>query len=430
MNQVQLAFQLDQLIQAGPTVFIRLEPEILDFTQNNFSFKVIFLSKLNECEIEVNDENLMENLTLIRTALFENKKLSIIGWNLKNLFTYVLSKTGSDLEFESKLLDLRLAECFIGIREKPPINFGEVTLRLKRLLADSSWLKFKSVYQKVYLPLLSRVIPKIEIEGVFNTEKRQILFPYYEIEGQVGGRLACQLAYKSSFNPHSLSAEEKLKLRPKGNGLVFLCFDYHFHEVCILAWLSQDEVLGKLISEDGDFYKKLYTQITGAECNSDVKRSFCKDCLFLPVIYGQSAKTLAERANTSVVTAEKLIFRLKSIFSKLFTWVENHTGENNVYVDYIGRKRQFLDGEEYKYRNFIIQSPGAIFCLEKLVYLHSVLRDYGRIVAHIHDGYIVRSSEKQVEMVRSICLQVLEGESILFPGLKLRINCKISKTLA
>lgn len=430
MNQIQLACQLDQLIQAGPTVFVKMEPEILDFTQNDFSFKLIFLSKLNECEIKINDENLMENLALVKTALLENKKLSVIGWNLKNLFTYVLSKTGGELEFESKLLDLRLAECFIGVREKAPGKFVEVTFRLKRLLADSSWEKFKSIYQKVYLPLLSRVIPKIEIEGVFNTAKRQILFSYYEIEGQVGGRLACQLAYKNCFNPHSLSAEEKLELQPKGNNLVFLCFDYHFHEVCILAWLSQDEVLGKLISEDGDFYKKLYTQITGGECNSDIKRSFCKDYLFLPVIYGQSAKTLAERANTSVATAEKLIFRLKSIFSRLFTWVENHTGENNVYVDYIGRKRKFLDGEEYKYRNFIIQSPGAIFCLEKLVYLHNALRDYGRVVAHIHDGYIVRSSEEQVEMVRSRCLQVLEGESILFPGLKLRTNCKISKTLA
>lgn len=125
MNQIQLACQLDQLIQAGPTVFVKMEPEILDFTQNDFSFKLIFLSKLNECEIKINDENLMENLALVKTALLENKKLSVIGWNLKNLFTYVLSKTGGELEFESKLLDLRLAECFIGVREKAPGKFVE-----------------------------------------------------------------------------------------------------------------------------------------------------------------------------------------------------------------------------------------------------------------------------------------------------------------
>ena len=429
MNQIQVAIQLDQLIQSGPTIFVKLEPEIVDFTQNA-SFDLVCLSKNTDFRIEINNENCMEVLSLIKTALFEDKKLSIIGWNLKNLFTYILVNTGDGLEFESKLVDLKLGECFIGIRERAPANFAEMVIRLKRLFGDSSWSKFKSIYQKVYLPLLSRVIPEIEAEGVFDTEKRRILFPYYEIEGQTGGRLSTQLAYNNCFNPHSLSEEERAKLQPKGSDLVFLSFDYHFHEVCILAWLSQDDILVKLVSEEGDFYRKLYFQLTGNECDSDTKRSFCKDYLFLPVVYGQSAKTLADRAKLDVGKAEDLIGLLKSTFPKLFTWIENHVPENGVYVDYVGRKRQLAAGEEYKYRNFIIQSPGAIFCLEKLVCLREELKDYGRIVAHIHDGYVVRTSEKQAEMTRLVCLKALEAESGIFPGLKLRTNCKISKTLA
>ena len=428
MNNIQIALQLDQLVQAGPTIFMKLEPEVVDFTRLE-GFTLVCWSKSQEVKIEIDPENLMEVFTLVKTALFEDKRLSIIGWNLKNLFTYVLSRTGDVVEYECKLLDLRLAECFIGVRERAPTTVSEMVARLKRLFADSSWPKFKAIHNNVYQPLMTRVIPSIETEGVFDSEKRLFLFPYYEIEGQVGGRLSTQMAYATCFNPHSLSDEEKAKLKPKFGDCSFLSFDYHFHEVCVLAWLSQDEKLLSLVSGEGDFYRKLYKELSGNEC-SDARRAFCKDYLFLPVVYGQSAKTLAERANIELTAAEKLIARLKTIFPSLFTWVENYPSNGKCYVDYIGRKRCFVEGEEYKYRNFIIQSPGAIFCLEKLVILHEKLKGYGRLVAHIHDGFVVRAEDKQVETARSICMNVLQGESHLFPGLKLSTNCKISKTLA
>lgn len=427
MNQIQLAIQLNQLAQTGPNIFLRVKPEILDFTKNDFCFNLVFSSKSHELVVEIDNLNFVDRITLIRTALFENNKLSIIGWNIKNLFTFVLAKTGVNFEFESKLLDLKLAEFFIGIRERMPVDFREVLLRMKRVVEDSSWSKFKNVYQKVYLPLLSLVLPKIEITGIFHTDKKRILFPYYEIEGQVGGRLACQLAYDNCFNPHSLSAEDRSKLQPKSSNLVFLSFDYSFHEVCVLAWLSKDDVLGKLVTEEGDFYSKLYTLLMG---NGDVDRAFCKDYIFLPTIYGQSVKTLAERAKISITSAEMIIGKLKGIFEKLFTWIENYHLENGICIDYVGRKRRFLDGEDYKYRNFIIQSPGAIFCLEKLVNLHKDLQGYGSVIAHIHDGYFVYSDEKQAEAVKSICSNSLESESNLLPGLRIRTNYKISKTLA
>ena len=428
MNNIQLALQLDQLVQAGPIIFMKLKPEVVDFTRRE-PLTLVFWSKSQEIEIALDSENIMEVFSLVKAAIFEDRRLSIIGWNLKNLFTYVLSFTGEVIEYEGKLLDLKLAECFIGVRERAPTTFSGMVARLKKLFADSSWSKYKAVHNNVYQSLMTRVIPNIETEGVFDTERKLFLFPYYEIEGQAGGRLSTQLAYGACFNPHSLSDEEKAKLKPRFSDCSFLSFDYHFHEVCVLAWLSQDEKLLELVSGEGDFYRKLYKELSGKEC-SDERRSFCKDCLFLPVVYGQSAKTLAERANIELDLAGKLIARLKDIFPKLFAWVENYPSEDNCYVDYIGRKRCFAEGEEYKYRNFIIQSPGAIFCLEKLVVLHDKLKGYGRLVAHIHDGFVVRAEDKQVETARSICMSVLQGESHLFPGLKLSTNCKISKTLA
>ncbi len=429
MNQIELALQLDQLVQTGPTIYLKLEPEVVDFTRLDSAFDLVLMSKSHKLAIEINTDNAMEMLALLKAAILEDKKLTIIGWNIKNLFTYSLARTGGELEYESKLLDLKLAECFIGIRDKAPADFVGVVQRLRKVFADSSWAKFKGIFQKVYLPLLSRAIPKIEVEGVFETEKREILYPYYEIEGQVGGRLSTQMVYEHCFNPHSISEIVGAKLGPRGNDLVFLSFDYHFHEVCVLAWLSQDEVLLALVNEE-DFYREVYKRVMGEDCDTDEKRAFCKDFLFLPVVYGQQAKTLSERAAIGVELAQKLIDKLRSCFPKLFSWVDNHVGENGVYTDFIGRKRHFPENEEYKYRNFIVQSPGAIFSLDRLVHLSDKLGSYGRVVAHIHDGFVVCCVEKQAEVVRSICLKSLEGESVLFPGLKLRTNCKISKTLA
>jgi hypothetical protein len=429
MTNIQLAIQLDQLVQAGPTVFIKLNPEIVDFTKDSFSTTIIIAGRNDELKIKIDKENLVEIVTFIKTAILE-EDITIIGWNLKNLFTMVLAATGAHLEFTSKLLDLKLGEAFIGIRSKPPESFSEMVTRLKVLLADSSWNKFRNIYQKIYLPLQTRVIPGIEVEGVLDDAQRKLLFPYYEIEGQINGRMVCQLAYNNSFNPHSLMPAQRPHLRPKDNELSFLWFDYHFHEVCMLAWLSKDQLLLEMLSGDNDFYLALYSLLTGTEGDTDKARSFCKDRLFLPTVYGQSAKTLAETTGIGVDKCEKLLERLKKLFSGLFGWVENHQGENLVYTDYIGRKRHFSKEDEYKYRNFIIQSPGAMFCLDKLVQLYNEIKEYGRIAAHIHDGYLIVCNDKQVDSVKSMCLRVLESESQLFEGLKIKVNCKISKTLA
>jgi len=422
MNQIQLAVQLDQLLQAGPNVFLKLEPEMVDFTQTTISLKLLFFSKTYEISLELDSENLAEMITFVKSAIFADENISIICWNIKSLFTYILAKTHCELECNCKLLDLKLAECFIGIRGKAPNSFDEAVARARKILSDSSWVKFKNIYQRVYLPLLMDVIPKIETEGVFNTQKRQILFPCYQIEGQVNGRLACQIAYDSCFNPHSLDEEQKALLQPKGNGLTFVSFDYMFMEVCILAWLSRDELLMNLVSEKGDFYKKLFKLVSGTECDTEGKRSFCKDYLFLPVVYGQTANTLAERAKISMEIAGKLVYLLKKHFAKLFDWVENYPVSDGVYVDYVGRKG--VGG-----RNFVVQSPAAMFCLEKLVNLYKSLKNYGSLVAHIDDGYTVQCGQKQVEAVSSLCIKALESESELFPGLNLRVNFKISNTL-
>lgn len=425
MNLIPIAVKIESLLKAGSYVFINLEPEVIDFTRTEFPFKINLITELGDMSFEVK-EDFLEVLEFVKTSVFNNKEIMIIGWDLKNLFSTVLFKTGVPFEIESKFLDLRIAECFIGIREKPPTEFEELKSRVKKVFTDSSWPKFKQIYQRIYLPLITEVIPAIECEGVFNFKERRMLYPYYEIEGQVNGRLSCSLAYENGFNPHSMSQEQKAVILPKGRDYSFLGFDFNSMEVCTLAWLSGDEALKTLVNGD-DFYRSLFKLISGDECDTDDKRSFCKK-IFLPVFYGESAKELARNLNFSVETAYKIIGKLKTLFPKVFLWADEYVHENEC-VDFYGRKRIFSEEDSYKYRNFIIQSPAAIICLDRLVRLHRNLGNYGKLVAHIHDGYVVKAEDNYVNIVKSLCIDSLQSDSSICSGLNLKTNFKFGKTL-
>ncbi|NIQ16167.1 MAG: hypothetical protein GTO02_17775, partial [Candidatus Dadabacteria bacterium] len=72
----------------------------MDFTRSEFCYDIVLNSKSNEVVVEINSENAMEMFALLKAALFEDKKISIIGWNLKNLFTCALAQTNNELEYE------------------------------------------------------------------------------------------------------------------------------------------------------------------------------------------------------------------------------------------------------------------------------------------------------------------------------------------
>jgi DNA polymerase I-like protein with 3'-5' exonuclease and polymerase domains len=199
-------------------------------------------------------------------------------------------------------------------------------------------------------------------------------------------------------------------------------------EVCTLAWLSGDEYLISLVNGEEDFYRSLFKLISGAECDTDEKRNFCKK-IFLPVFYGESAKELANNLNFSVETAYKVVGKLKTLFPRVFSWADEYPYKDEC-VDYYGRKRKFSLENRYKYRNFIIQSPAAIICLDRLVRLYHNLGSYGKLAAHIHDGYIIKVDDKYIEIVKSLCIDSLQSESQICPGLNLKTNFKIGKTLA
>jgi DNA polymerase I-like protein with 3'-5' exonuclease and polymerase domains len=206
-------------------------------------------------------------------------------------------------------------------------------------------------------------------------------------------------------------------------------FDFHHMEVSVLQWLAHDERLGQVLNLSEDPYHVIFKLLTGNQCDTEKKREFCKRFI-IGNIYGQSAKSLSEKTGISLNTAEIINDKLYKLFPSSLQWIQQRQNEvTGVCTDYFGRKRCFEE-RHWSVRNFVVQSPASIVCLEKLIALYHGLIGYAKLACHIHDGYVVYVSKSAAKTVAAIGKEILESESNLCTGLKLKSSCKIGATLA
>lgn len=428
MNSISMALELKRLLSSGRNFFMKLQPEVFDFTRSDFVGELVFFSFTEELHFKVSNKDLISLLGHLNAALFGEKDLSIIGWNIKNLASFVKFHTKATMEWECKCLDLKLVEAFLGVSEGCPANLAEALVRVKKIMADENWPKAKQIWQKIYTPLVFDVIPYLETQGIYNIQDRKALYSYYEIEGATNGRLKCSKEYRHSFVPHSIGPEQRELFRPKGVDELFMYLDYQHYEISMLQWLSNDDRLGQIIDLDEDFYTVVFKLVSGTVCDTEKKRDMCKNFI-LPIIYGASAGSLASRLSISQKTAESIVDRVHKLFPASLRWIKNFQDSvNTVGTDYLGRKRYFDEISPIK--NFAVQAPAALVSLEKLIVLYNKLRGYARVACHIHDGYILYVSKAAVKTVADMAKEVLEQDSELCPGLKLRSSCKTGSTLA
>ncbi len=204
MNPIQIALELKRLIGNSRNFFMKLQPEVFDFTFPDFAGELVFFSATEELRLKVTAKELVPLLGLVQAAVLGEKDFSVIAWNIKNLVSFVKFHTKAAVDWEAKILDLKLLEGFLGIREAAPANMAEAMERAKRVMKDGNWNQAKLIWQKVHTPLVFDVIPSIETQGIYNSKERKALYSYYEIEGQVGGRLKCTQEYRHSFVPHTM----------------------------------------------------------------------------------------------------------------------------------------------------------------------------------------------------------------------------------
>lgn len=419
----------------GKNMFLTLEGEAWDFTieedRKIKSHKKPCINLMNDDAIvkyPLSFNSLSIRSSMSRLSHYLNSDGVMIGWGVKDLFTYHLGKTGYKLNINRLLLDIKLLESYMSYSGDVPKSYGEAAERLSKVTRYSRWEQVKSVYSSVYLPLIKEVMPTIETTGLVRSRRK--VYPYYEIEGQANGRLKGSKYFKNGFNPHGLSKEnlQEMKLG-QFDDLICMVFDYSSLEVRVLQWLSGDLELKKVLENDEDVYKIIWERITNVKC-TPAFREKCKS-IFLPVVYGLGPKKLADKLKVGVQVAEKLIDNIHSNFSDAMTWIkeqQNSVEYDGCVYDRFGRRRRF-DGPEHKIRNFVVQSPSSVICLHKLVKLYYSLKGVAKIVCYVHDGYMVTAHKKQMDKTLNICKQTLECKEDMYPELLLKVSTQVGDQL-
>lgn len=351
-----------------------------------------------------------------------------VSWDAKDFFSFLQGRTGMAPEVPCPVYDLRLISSYLGVEAERPAKFRDAVGLLGSLLKNPGWGRFADLYRSVYVPLITRVIPDMETCCLVDNARRMCVYPCYVPEGQANGRLKASVASDSNYNPHSMGPKEKANLRPASYDDVFLYFDYSNMEVNVLQWLSGDERLGGILSSGEDPYRAIWSIVTGEEA-TDRHRKICKD-VFLPVVFGQGARSLASNMGVEEKFASRVIHTLAKTFPVAFDWVSSRSPDGDyMATDFFGRRRAFSGRELYKIRNFSVQSPASMICLRKLVRLHESLSGLARVCFHVHDGYCVVCAADKADSIFDVGISALEEEDPMFPGLRLRATCGVGSRL-
>jgi len=402
-------------------VFIYTEPEIPDFTKKE-KINVVLMGPNSISRIPIKDDMVYEACGFLEECVFSKGMVNIV-WNIKNLFSYI-RYCGKKLNSESKIYDLAVIESYLGQDNNRPASYEEAMTRIKTAAKYQD--KWSSVYNKIYLPLILNVIPSMEVTGIIDKQVRKKLHAHYETNGK-NGRLKCPVTLERGFNPHGIKAEQKDILLPVGENKWFMCLDFRSMEVVVLKWLSHDEKLTEILNSENDFYESIFKLLTGKTCEEAKYREFCKS-VFLPIVFGLSAKTLSEKFKKTENFARHIINTLESNFPAAFSYVKENQYSGEL-SDYLGRVRKFEGNSPTLRRNFVIQSPASTVCFEKLISLNAVLKNEAQIGFNVHDGYYVYVRKDKCDYVYNLAKKALETPSEILPGLKLKISCKVGPTL-
>lgn len=427
MDMQEVSTHISDLLEANRSVYLKTEPEAPDFT-NLSGFKLQIHGKTTFVQLEIQPQDIIEIIGMFDSTIFDKERVDrVFFWNFKSLCSYFYFYTKKLIKPSVPMFDLKIIENFLAVKKNQPQNYSEFLDRFKFACQNKDWPK---LYKTIHLPLSQRVLPLIETRPLLNQETKQPEYPYYEIEGQITGRMNCYRKYAKCYVPHNLGPDKRHVLKPRGWGVCFLTTDFRHCEVTVLQWLSKDQTLAKLLSE-GDLHNKIYEEITGDPCDTEVKRNKSK-LMFLPVMYGCGATRLSSLISVPVPVASELIARIKLKFKTAWDWMyeRQEMAKLGPIVDHFGRPRLFTPDESYKARDFSVQGVAATICQEKLIELDKNLENVGVDLAFVvHDGYCMTAKVSAVRNACKILKQVLESESVICPGLKMKIEIKLGVKL-
>lgn len=422
-----LSFALYDVLLTEKLVFCDWEPQSIDSTTLSRLFLKFKITLLDGRTYTI---NINANNAIIFKKIFEKintkKTIPLLGHNWKEVFTFVLRVTRQPLVLKG-VVDLSWFESYLRLNSTKGDVVAQARLFKQVVLNDKIW----AIYKQVFEPLITQTVPAMESFGLVNDQLGQVVYPNYHIEGQENGRLSCTCNFKRCYNPHSLGEIEKKELLLNSDEFKFLSFDYKNMEVTILANISQDDILLDIIKNNSTkVYETIFEMVTGVKEHTEA-RNYGKK-MFLPCIYGQGVNGLANSLDISKEQASIYLDKLVRIFKQSFAFVENNqkkAAQSNTVVDYFGRIRNLKTEDAIKARNFVVQSPAALICLEFLNEVQNASNNLYHLAFSVHDGYYIVSHNNNLQDAYHLVKKTLTKKSKHL-DVELKVSAKIGKTLA
>ena len=395
-------------------LFFHFSPSTQNFTRKDYGGRVTVVAQGVRVEFDLPTDQIGKFAGFMSAFLFGEGKTTITH-GVKDLLTFLKFKFGTHYQFDfaSKIIDLKYLQLFHGEKDEIPKTFAEVVRQVSALFPSA-----KDVHGKIHLPLAIDVLPNLESRGSMvdmRTEKRAYL--HYKIEDQRFGRLNSEVLGDDFVNLQNAGQEVREKIKPTLDHQ-FLVADLKAAEVGVLAVVSGDPKLLKIVDSGRDTYQTI-GQLCGLQDRSKVKSSFLK------YMYGAGLQLIADDVGLSLTEARDLVNSYKNYFPVAFQYLDDcqKKAESGYFTDHFGRRR-FYENKPYAARNASVQGPAAIVCQEKMIMVSKMY-----LTAVVHDGYYFSIPNARLREAAAGITEMLEQESRMLPGLKMRTDLKAGENL-
>lgn len=361
-----------------------------------------------KCPIRKKDN---ENfLRIVRKAIFEIQRKSIITYNLKDFLNFI---PGNIVLSNVQIYDIQLLESILRINTEIVPRCKDLVIRLKSITSKLNKVQFK-LYYDILLPSVF-LYSNIEKHGI-PTKYGTKVYSYYNLNGTVSGRLTnCSFDNKKFINPLNMS-KDKRDIVKAPNGYKLITADYNAMEMRVLAYIAQEYKLLEIFEhENEDIYKTIGKNIFRISEVDNKIRQVIKDMCFL-VVFGGTEFGFAKRQNCSVQEASLMIKKFFEIFPSIEEWslqTQIKICEQGYVESIFGRRRNLNieeDGDSAlrQGQNFLIQSPANDIIISVMQEINNQILEGSKIIIHLHDEITVLTPDSKVEGNKQIISNVMK----------------------
>jgi DNA polymerase I-like protein with 3'-5' exonuclease and polymerase domains len=259
------------------------------------------------------------------------------------------------------------------------------------------------------------------------------IFGHYNCLGAITGRFSCHdtnLLALPNYQPFQDC------IRPK-KGRQIIHFDYNAFEIRILAALSKDSALTKILEDGHDIHSMVAEQIFNVKVSKTENVNYRDQAKVLNfgIIYGMGEKALALKLNVSLNEARELLEQYFKQFVRVKNFLLNleEEAKDLGYVKTALNRRGYINKKEFNNRvarNFPIQGSGADIIKLAMCLVYKDLNEHkldAHIINVVHDELVIECDQEALEETSKVVRNGMEKAFInIFQNIPIEVNQEVS----